>query len=185
MPLAGYLRQRGQRRWSYTLLTLVVAALLIFADRSGLLLETGDDVARYNGQWFRVVRVVDGDTFEIDAPDGEERVTRIRLWGVDTPEKARRDPPRPAQPYADEATDFARGMIEGQRVRITLEESRLRGNFGRLLAFVEVEDGRMLNEELILRGLARADDRWSHRHIDRFASLQKQAKTAGLGIWGE
>ena len=44
------------------------------------------DVARYHGKTFTVVNVVDGDTIDVDAPDGEYEHTRIRLWGVDTPE---------------------------------------------------------------------------------------------------
>jgi len=44
------------------------------------------DVARYHGKTFTVVNVVDGDTIDVDVPDGEYEHTRIRLWGVDTPE---------------------------------------------------------------------------------------------------
>ncbi len=185
IPFDRFLRKRSQRRWSYTLLTLVIAVLLILADRSGLLLETGDDIERYNGQWFTVVRVVDGDTLVIDAPDGSEDTTRIRLWGVDTPELARRDPPKPAEAFAEEATALARSLAEGERVRLILEEHRLRGNYGRLLAFVELSDGQMLNEALILAGYARADDRWNHRHLAHFQAVESQARDAERGIWGD
>ena len=185
IPLDRYLLGRGRRKWMYSLLTLVIAVLLILADRSGLLLETGDDIARYNGQWATVLRVVDGDTLVIDVPDGQEATTRVRLWGVDTPEMAHRDPPRPAEPYAEEATAFTRNMVEGKQVRLTLEPNRLRGNYGRLLAFVELSDGRMLNESLILAGLSKADDRWSHRHLDHFRAVEQEARQAKRGMWGE
>ena len=59
VPVADFLRGRGKRRWTYTTITLIIALLLLLADRSGLLLETGDDLARYDGKWFTVVRVVD------------------------------------------------------------------------------------------------------------------------------
>jgi micrococcal nuclease len=183
-PISGFLLGRSKRRWSYTAVTLVAAVLLLLADRSGLLLEAGDDVARYNGQWFTVVRVVDGDTLQIDVSDAGEATTRVRLWGVDTPEMARRDPPKPAEPFAQEATDLSRRLVEGQKVRLTLEDHRLRGNYGRLLAFVELPDDTMLNEALILAGLARADDRWSHRHLEHFKALEREAKQAGRGLWG-
>jgi micrococcal nuclease len=184
VPVAQFLGGRGRRRLTYTAVTLVAAVLLIMADRSGLLLETGGDEARYNGRWCTVVRVVDGDTLELDVPDGDEPTTRVRLWGVDAPEMARRDPPRPAEPLAERATDRARALVQGERVHVTVEPHRLRGNYGRLLAFIELPDGRMLNEALIAEGLARADDRWSHRHVNRFAAVQRQARESGLGIWG-
>lgn len=178
-----FMHMRSHRRWTYTLVTLVVAGLLIVLDRSGGLLVSDDDVARYNGRWFTVVRVIDGDTLDIDAPDGDEPTTRVRLWGVDTPEMPHGDPPKPAEPYAEEATGFTRKMVEGKQVHLTLESQRLRGHFGRLLAFVELPDGRMLNESLLSAGLARADDRWSHRHLDEFLAIEKQARQNKLGLW--
>jgi len=44
------------------------------------------DTEKYHGKTFTVSNVVDGDTIDIDVPDGEYEHTRIRLWGIDTPE---------------------------------------------------------------------------------------------------
>ncbi len=184
MPIERFLSWRKRRRGWYVVVTLGVAVLLVLADRNGLLTEAGDEVARYDGKTFVVTRVIDGDTLELDVPDGDERTTRVRLWGVDTPEKARRDPPRPAEPFAEEATDLTRRLTQGQRVRLTLEPHRVRGNYGRLLAFMELPDGTFLNEALLATGLARADDRWSHRHVKRFESLERDAREAKKGLWG-
>ncbi len=175
---------RGKRRGWYVAVTLVVALLLVLADRGGLLVDAGDDFARYDGKTFAVTRVIDGDTLDIDVPDGDERTTRLRFWGIDTPEMARRDPARPAQPFAQEATDLTQRLAQGQRVRLILEPHRLRGNYGRLLVFVELPDGTLLNEALLSAGLARADDRWSHRHIKRFEALERDARGQGVGLWG-
>lgn len=185
IPLEKFLRYRGKRRGWYVAITLVVALLLVIADRTGLLVEPGDDMTRYDGQTFTVTRVIDGDTLDLNVPDGDEPTTRIRLWGVDTPEKARQDPPTPAEPFANEATDLTRDLVQGKRVRLTLEPHRQRGNYGRLLAFVELSDGSTLNEALIAAGLAHADDRWPHRHIKSFESLERQARKAGVGLWGK
>jgi len=184
LPLDRFLRGRGRRRWTYTAITLLVALLLMWVDRAGLLLGSGGDMARYNGKTFTVVRVIDGDTLDIDAPDGSERTTRIRLWGVDTPEMAKRDPPQPAEPFAEEATALTQSLAEGRNVRLTLEEHRTRGDHGRLLAFVELPDGTLLNGALIRAGLSPADDRWSHRHIKRFDEAQRQARGEQIGLWG-
>jgi len=184
LTIDRFLRGRGRRRWAYSAVVLVAALLLMLADRSGLLVEARDDLARYDGRWFTVLRVVDGDTLEVDAPDGGEAFTRVRLWGVDTPEAARRDPPRSAEPFAQEATDLTRELAQSRRVRLVLEPHRLRGDYGRLLAFVELADGTLLNESLISAGLSRADDRWSHRYVQRFADVEREAKAAKRGLWG-
>jgi micrococcal nuclease len=183
IPIERFLSQRGKRRGWYVVVTLAAALLLMLADRGGLLIEAGDDMARYDGRTFTVTRVIDGDTLDVDVADGDDRTTRIRLWGVDTPEKARRDPPSPAEPFAKEATDLVRRLAEGKRVRLILEPHRLRGKYGRLLAFVELPDGTLLNEVLVSAGLSRSDDRWSHRYIKRFDSLERDAREAGMGLW--
>ena len=46
----------------------------------------GVDGWKYHDKVFTVVNVVDGDTIDIDISDDQHDTTRIRLWGVDTPE---------------------------------------------------------------------------------------------------
>lgn len=166
---------------------LVALLVLAIADRRGGLLLAGSDPHRYEGRTFRVVAVVDGDTLDLDVPDGDRPTTRVRLWGIDTPEMGRPHavPARPAEPWAREATDTARGLALGREVTITLEPRRIRDFYGRLLAFVTLPDGEVLNETLLAEGLARADDRWPHRHLDRYARLEAQARHDGRGRWAD
>ena len=164
-------------------LTLLAAGLLTLADRAGLLVHAGDDLTRYHNQVFKVVRVLDGDTLVVDASDGSKGQTTVRLWGVDTPEASREDPPRPAEPYADEATALTRELTEGERVELVLEPHRLRGDYGRLLAYVVLPDQQILNEALLEAGLARADGRWSHTYVDYYEELQARAKRNQRGMW--
>lgn len=156
---------------------------LFLADRWGLLVYGGADAARYDGRSFQVVAVIDGDTLDLDAPDGRHATTRLRLWGVDTPEAAY--DARPAEPGAAAATQRTAELAYGQSVTVRLEPHRLRGRYGRLLAYVILPDGTVLNERLLSEGLARADDRWPHRDVDRYAQLEAQAQREGRGLWGE
>ena len=183
MPLGRYLsRRRAWRRWGVVIAGVLFAAL-VAVDRSGYLLDRGGDWARYEGKAFHVTRVIDGDTLEIAVPDGNRPVTRVRLWGIDTPELARQDTGRPAEPFADEAAAYVRGLCQGQTVTLSLEPHRLRGRYGRLLAFVALPDGKVLNEQLLARGLARVDSRFSHRWIQRFDQIQQRAQHDATGLW--
>jgi endonuclease YncB( thermonuclease family) len=173
------------RRWPWVIAAALLVALVI-ADRSGwLLVRRPDDMTAYHGTAVRVARVIDGDTFEIEVPDRlhERPVTQVRLWGVDSPEAARRD--RAAEPFADEARALTRTLTADGPVTLTLEPHRTRGSFGRLLAHAQLADGSSLNEALLAAGLARADDRWSHSLVGRYAQLERVARREGLGIWSQ
>lgn len=163
---------------------LLVAAAFAVCDRLTYRQPTGDDYARYDGRNFRVVRVVDGDTLDIDVPDAGRPHTRIRLWGVDTPELARGDVP--AMHFGEEAWRFAKERLEGREVVIELAPSRTRDKYERLLAYVYFErGGAMFNELLAEEGLAFADQRFRHPYDDRFELLEKRARVAGRGLWAK
>ncbi|MBI1335336.1 MAG: hypothetical protein GC164_00060 [Phycisphaera sp.] len=183
VPFNTYIRQRNHRRWSLWLSATVVVAVLAILDRRGAFLYDGGDTHRYDGRSLRVVRVIDGDTLVVDAPDADRRDTHVRLWGIDTPETAKPDRNLPTEPYADDATDMTRSLCEHQTVTLHLEASRIRDKFDRLLAHVELPDHTALAEHLLAAGLARADDRWPHRDLERFALIEQQAKMDGSGLW--
>ncbi len=166
----------------------MLLAGLIAADRAGLLgFWPRSDVEAYHGRTFRVTRAVDGDTIVIDAPDPlhHEPQTVIRLWGVDTPETVK--PNWPVEHFGPEASEFTRRLTEGRRVRIELDPSRTRGSYKRLLAYVYLPDGRMLNRLLIREGYAYADPqpRHDHKFMEQFLSLQRKAMAEGVGLWAE
>lgn len=166
---------------------LVIALLIIFLigvlDRYAGLLPVDDDWHRYHGQTFDVARVIDGDTLDLRVADGDKPTTRIRLWGVDTAEMNSRDASKGPEPWAQEATDFTRQAAEGQRVTLHLQAHRLRGGFGRVLAYVELPDGTILNAALIEQGLSKHDDRWGHDQAQAYDALEQQARQSRRGMW--
>ncbi|MBN1844530.1 MAG: thermonuclease family protein [Sedimentisphaerales bacterium] len=217
MPLSRRLRRR------LVLLGLLFLVLLAVLDRLGLLPGPAarGDRARYDGQSFRVVRVIDGDTLDLDVPDDRQGqpYTRVRLWGVDTPEVSHRssggqpvdlgesgamnEPGEPGEAgelgdtngsggsagqatmyYGPQAWEFTRRWTLDRPVTVRLEPQRgSRGRYGRLLAYLYLSDGSMLNEELIRQGYAYADDRFEHIHRERFRELQHAARQARRGLW--
>ena len=180
-----FLRRSRRRRWIGGAFSLVVLAALILADRRGWLLREAGDWRRYEDGVFRVVYVVDGDTVDIDEPDGERPTTRVRLWGVDTPEAARPREGRPAEPFAAEAEAFVRRVAQGQPVRLRLQSHEVRDRYGRLLAYVQLPDGAVLNERLISEGLGRCDGRFPHQHLARYELIERQARVEKRGMWAE
>ena len=172
---------RLRRRW-LTMVIAAVLAMLVVYGRCTTGPAPRNDRARYHDRSFRVSRVVDGDTLDIDAPDGDKSVTRIRLWGVDTPEVGHG---RGADMhFGPEAQAFAERTLQGREVRIVLSQRRTRGKYGRLLAYVFLErGGRMFNEMLIEQGYGYADLRFKHDYGRRFEAIERDARKAGVGLW--
>ncbi|WP_405054376.1 thermonuclease family protein [Tepidibacillus marianensis] len=126
----------------------------------------------------KVIRVVDGDTF-VAKVDGKEE--KIRLLLVDTPETVH--PTKPVQPFGPEASKFTKEMLASQTVGLEFDVQE-RDKYGRLLAYVYLSDGTMLNELLLEKGLAQVVVFQPNvKYVDRFREIQKQAKEKKLGIW--
>lgn len=159
-----YLRRRG--------LLLILVALLLLAARVGRrFLEPPPPAPPRSLATgvYQVARVVDGDTLLL------ANRARVRLIGVDTPEVG--------QPVSREATRFTRAWIAGGGVRLTFDRERV-DRYGRLLAYVWIGD-RMLNEELLRAGFARArlSFHYSAANKRRFQEAEAIARGAGRGIW--
>ena len=181
----------ARRRMRYSLrrgaVGVIIAgamAAVFFADRAGFFGRAPlSDLAKYDGQSFRVVRVIDGDTIDIDLPDGKYPNTRIRLWGVDTPETVKAN--TPVQHFGLAASDFTRSQAASKTVRLQLEHHQTRDKHGRLLAYVILPDGKMLNRMLVRAGYGYADPRYEHTHKADFRRTERKAIKAGRGLWAE
>lgn len=139
------------------------------------------DVEKYDGKKFAVVNVVDGDTIDIDISDGQYNHTRIRLWGVDTPETKK--PDTPVMYFGPEASEFTKKLALGKTVTIYLDENHTRDKYDRLLAYVKLENGDFLNEELLREGFAYADLRFKHDFYNRYKQLEASARRGKKGLW--
>jgi micrococcal nuclease len=127
---------------------------------------------------YRVARVVDGDTFVLAEPR-----ERVRLIGADTPDTVK--PHWPVEPWGPEATAFTKEFLAGGEVRLEFDREH-RDKYGRILAYVWVGN-RLLNEELIRAGLARAEPQYHYSAAmkRRFLHAQAEARAAHRGIWSK
>ncbi|ADO45032.1 nuclease (SNase domain protein) [Hydrogenobacter thermophilus TK-6] len=140
----------------------------------------------------KITRVVDGDTFRcrIDA----EEIT-VRLIGVDTPEskenpKAKRDADRTGMSLEEitrmgrEAYQFTKSLIPVGTTVYLETDVQLTDRYGRVLAYVWLPDGRMLNEVLLKEGYAQVYTIPPNvKYQDLFLSAQRKAREGKRGFW--
>jgi len=125
-----------------------------------------------------VLRVVDGDTIEVDV-DG--RTEDVRLIGVDTPETVK--PGEPVQCFGPQASEFTKRVLEGETVRLEFDRE-LRDVYDRLLAYVHVGE-LFVNAELIDGGFARTlEIEPNTSRAAELARIQQAAGAAGRGLVG-
>jgi len=168
----------------------VLAGLIVLDRRIGIgFRETiksqtvmGADGRKYHRKSFTVINIVDGDTLDINIADGKYPRTRIRLLGVDTPET--KDDRVGRMYYGPEATEFVSKLAMGKKVTVLLDTvSDQRDRYGRLLAYVLLEDERVLNEEIIRNGFGYADLRFAHSDFDLYENVMAEAIEAEAGLW--
>lgn len=116
----------------------------------------------------QVVRVVDGDTF--DLAEGK----RVRLRGAAAPEFGKGC-------LGDQAKMRLEQLISGQTVKV---EGYEEDSFGRQLAYAHL-DSLWVDETMIEEGLAEAVDNQDGAKSARLLDAQDRAKGARRGIWSE
>lgn len=139
-------------------------------------------------EYVYVSRVVDGDTLKLSS--GE----RVRLIGIDTPEvhyseKLVRDARKSGkdikaiQASGAKASAFVKSLCDGKKVRLEFDVEK-RDRYGRLLAYVYLEDGTFLNAKIIEEGYAQTLTIPPNvKYADRFLQLQREAREKGKGLW--
>jgi micrococcal nuclease len=118
----------------------------------------------------RVVGILDGDILSVLR---EGKAVKVRLHGVDTPEKA--------QAFGTQARKFTSDFAFQQMVTVVVQTT---DRYGRLVGEVLLPDGRSLNQELVQAGMA-----WWYRryapHDTTLAQLEAAARAATRGLWAD
>lgn len=131
-----------------------------------------------NGIVAQVIRIIDGDTIEVQLNGKTEKV---RLIGVDTPETVH--PVIGEEPYGKAASNFTKSQLEGKQVTLEFDVQE-RDQYGRLLAYVWL-NGQLFNEVLVREGYAQVSTFPPNvKYVERFLAAQQEAREAGRGLWG-
>lgn len=131
---------------------------------------------------YQVIRVFDGDTIVVKYGGKYEKV---RMLCVNTPESVHQDEKQNI-PMGKVASRYTQKKLIGKDVRLEFEIKRIRGNHGRLLAYVFV-DGQNFNLDLVRQGLSPYYTKYgkSEKYDAEFRVAEKQARKEKLNIWGD
>lgn len=129
---------------------------------------------------YAIDHFVDGDTITVKM---NGRTETVRLIGVDTPETHR--PNTPVQCYGPAAAAFTKNTIGTQKVRLEADPTNQnRDRYGRLLRYVYLPDGRLLDQILVEQGYGFAYTSFPFQKKADFVAAEKTAKDAAKGLWG-
>ena len=118
----------------------------------------------------KVIKVVDGDTIDIEIDLGFDltKKERVRLGGIDTPEKRTKNLEEKAMGL--EATEYLTALLEGAvKLIVTTEKD---GKFGRMIGTLYmslecIETGSSINQMMIDDGFAwKYDGGTKHKDLD-------------------
>ena len=157
----------------------MIKGLIPFAAVAGLFFSFSCS-ADFNGV---VVRVLDGDTIDV-FQKSEQKTQRVRLSGIDAPEKN--------QPFGQRSRQLLSEMVVQRYVSV--KESG-KDRYGRILGDVirydvppgvpVIDMGVNVNEIMLVRGLA-----WAYRYHGKalnpgYEQLEHSARHDHVGLWSE
>ncbi len=158
-------------------------AEIILHDPNQIEIKSGETTpAKEVSALSRVLAVIDGDTIRVDTTG---TVETVRLIGIDAPEIARPGHPQPDY-FGPQAAQYAKKLLENKLVYLIPDPMHSnRDKYGRLLRYVFLEDGTLVNAKLIENGFAYNYIYEPFQFMKQFDYLEKQAKEKHLGLWAE
>lgn len=170
------MKRRQLRALMATAIVLVIAGA---GQQFGWFSASATQLEQNQPGLYRVVRFSDGDTIVVDMNGKEETV---RMIGVDTPET--HHPDLPVQCYGPAASAYTKDIIGQQHIRLEADPTNQnRDRYDRLLRYVYLPDGRLVEAELIKNGYGFAYTSFPFTKKDEFVTLEQQAKAEAKGLW--
>jgi micrococcal nuclease len=180
--LNGIIHQSFRRKIVLLVIPLITAIVLVFVSLDS---SASDTTVLSNNStrsdWgYKVTRVVDGDTLEVEI-DGS--MQKVRLIGVDTPETS--DPRKEVECFGKESSSKTRELVEGKFVRLEQDETQNdKDRYGRLLRYVYMEESVNLNLYLLQNGYAyEYTYEKPYKFQEEFKHAETNAREKELGLW--
>ena len=76
-------------------------------------------------------------------------------------------------------------MVEDKAVRLEHDEGAGRDRYGRTLAYVYLDDGTLLNLEIIKQGYGHAYTHYPFKYMEEFRAYEREARESNRGLWAQ
>jgi micrococcal nuclease len=148
---------------------------LIFRIVPGILIALAGISLASSDAFFSVRKVYDGDTIEL------ENGMHVRYIGINAPEILHQD--KPGEPFGTEAHALNEKIVLSKKVRLQGDQEAT-DQYNRRLAYVFLQDGTFVNQEIVRNGLAHVLYKYPNITYDEaLLESQQEAMKAGKGIW--
>ena len=160
------------------ILVISVILILILAVKAHLIINSAlsgeENTDNYSAN---VIRINDGDTVTAIVNNRKEK---IRLLGIDAPELGQK-------PWGKRAEAYLEKLVDSSSWKVVIEyDVEKRDRFDRLLVYLWMQDGRMVNEAMVRDGYALLYTFPPNvKYVEELKSAQHEAREKRVGIWGD
>ena len=131
--------------------------------------------------WYKVSKITDGDTFYVTTSSSEKY--KIRLIGIDAPETRNVGVKVRKEYFGTEAKNFVTQLLRNKKVKLTFDVQKT-DRYGRVLAYVYLENGIFLNQYLVEKGYAVVSTFPPNvKFVEKFTQAERNARKQKLGMW--
>jgi len=172
-------KPRIRRRHITPLLAILISLTVLIGQHYGWFEQAKQTVQVNQPGLYSVTKFDDGDTIAVNM---NGKVETVRFIGVDTPET--HDPRKAVQCFGLAAAAFTKNLIGNNQVRLEADPLNTnRDRYNRLLRFIYLPDGTLVNAEIIKQGYGFAVTGFPSSKIDEFRQYEKSARENNLGLW--
>lgn len=131
--------------------------------------------------WYKASKITDGDTFYVTTSSSEKY--KIRLIGIDAPETRNVGVKVHKEYFGTEAKIFVTQLLKNKKVKLTFDVQKT-DRYGRVLAYVYLENGIFLNQYLVEKGYAVVSTFPPNvKFVEKFTQAERNARKLNLRIW--
>jgi micrococcal nuclease len=171
---------RYWRRHKLKFLISIIVLLIVVLTQSGWLQNSTQTALQNNPGLYSINHYVDGDTIAVNM---NGNVETVRFIGVDTPETHK--PNTPVQCFGPDAAAHTKAEIS-KFGKVRLQADPLDTNrdvYGRLLRYIYLPDGTLLDKEIIQSGYGFAYLNFPFSKKAEFATAGQTAMDSKVGLW--
>ena len=132
-------------------------------------------------QDIKLLKIYDGDTILVSLNGKKEK---IRFTGINTPEIAHPKFHKKSEYFGNKAKNHLKNILKKHKISKLEFDVKKRDKYQRMLAYIFLENGKMLNELMVENGYAYTYNfPPNSKYKALFDTAETYAKNKHLGIW--